>query len=83
MDDPSHGVQCTIIDLGLARIDHRNGDACWTPFEDEIFDGEGDYQYEVYRMMRKHNKDNWRTFQPLTNVMVRAVMYPSWLSLSS
>ena len=75
MDDPSTGVQCTIIDLGLARIDRGIGNAYWTPFEEEIFDGEGDYQYDVYRMMRMSNKDNWEAFQPVTNVMVRCLCH--------
>ncbi|THH12399.1 hypothetical protein EW145_g61 [Phellinidium pouzarii] len=69
MDDLSHGVQSTIIDLGLARIDHGHGDAYWTPFTEEIFEGEGDYQYDVYRMMRKCNKNEWRSFRPFTNVL--------------
>lgn len=81
MDDPSIGVKCTIIDLGLARIDHGCGDAYWTPFEEEIFDGEGDYQYDVYRMMRKSKKDNWEAFQPLTNVMVGSLCYRLKLQL--
>lgn len=75
-DDPSHGVQATIIDLGLARLDRIAADAggeetYWTPLAEEIFEGEGDYQYDVYRMMRKHNGDEWREYKPLTNVMVR------------
>lgn len=43
---------------------------CWTLFADEIFEGEGEYQYDVYRMMREHNKNEWAKFNPLTNVMV-------------
>ena len=69
-DDPSHGVQATIIDLGLARIDQGHGDSYWTPFSEEIFEGEGDYQYDIYRLMRRHNKGEWQSFRPLTNVMV-------------
>jgi serine/threonine-protein kinase haspin len=30
----------------------------------------GDYQYDVYRMMRAHNEGEWGTYHPLTNVMV-------------
>lgn len=45
MDDPSHGVEATVIDLGLSRMDagdgtHRN-EIHWTPFDDEVFMGEG------------------------------------------
>ena len=75
MDDPAHGVLATIIDLGLSRMD-GDGDARnahWTPFDAEIFEGEGDYQFDVYRMMRAHNGGEWASFRPLTNVMVRLV----------
>jgi serine/threonine-protein kinase haspin len=52
MDDPSHGVQATIIDLGLSRMDGGDGDTGyvvhWTPFDDEVFTGEG-------RLIRVHN----------------------------
>ena len=73
MDDMVHGVQTTIIDLGLARIDHGgrgNNTVFWTPFTDDIFEGEGDYQYDVYRMMREGNGDEWESFRPITNVIV-------------
>jgi serine/threonine-protein kinase haspin len=72
MDHPSHGVKATVIDLGLARMDagdRDNGDPYWTPFDNEIFEGEGDYQFDVYRMMRDHNGNSWEDFRPLTNVM--------------
>ncbi|KAK0468491.1 uncharacterized protein EV420DRAFT_1758640 [Desarmillaria tabescens] len=73
MDDKCHGVQVTLIDLGLSRMDA--GDGCggemihWTPFDEEIFQGEGDYQFDVYRMMRDQNNGKWEPFLPLTNVM--------------
>ena len=66
MDDLSHGVEATIIDLGLARMDGGDG-IHWTPFDDEIFEGEGDYQFDVYRMMREGVGEGYR---PFTNVMV-------------
>ena len=70
MDAPAHGVLVTIIDLGLARMDADARGAHWTPLDPEIFEGEGDYQFDVYRMMRMHNSDQWAEFRPLTNVMV-------------
>ncbi|KII94959.1 hypothetical protein PLICRDRAFT_97040 [Plicaturopsis crispa FD-325 SS-3] len=70
MDDDVHGVRATIIDLGLARMDARGGGGVhWTPFDEEIFEGEGDYQFDVYRMMKEWNNDEWEGFRPLTNVM--------------
>ena len=42
MDDRSHGIQATIIDLGLSRMDAGDGERVhWTPFDDEVFMGEG------------------------------------------
>ncbi|KIJ69976.1 hypothetical protein HYDPIDRAFT_104645 [Hydnomerulius pinastri MD-312] len=72
MDDTRFGVKATIIDLGLSRMDATDGQGSktyWTPFEDEIFEGEGDYQYDVYRMMRDLNDGSWKAYQPFTNVM--------------
>jgi serine/threonine-protein kinase haspin len=46
MDDSHHGVQTTIIDLGLSRMDAGDGDdgnpVHWTPFDEEVFMGEGE-----------------------------------------
>ncbi|KAF8499991.1 hypothetical protein JB92DRAFT_3124741 [Gautieria morchelliformis] len=73
MDHPSHGVTATIIDLGLARMEARDGSASvvhWTPFDELIFEGEGEYQFDVYRMMRHVlGHDAWDQYRPLTNVM--------------
>lgn len=97
MDHISHGVKTTVIDLGLARMDADDGTEShtqWTPFEEEIFEGEGelpvsyaesrltrppqtflgDYQFDVYRMMKLHNKGQWDVYRPLTNVMVRRLL---------
>nr|GAT53047.1 other/Haspin protein kinase [Mycena chlorophos] len=73
MDDTVHGVRATVIDLGLSRMDAGDGSGGemvhWTPFEDEIFEGEGDYQFDIYRYMRDHNGDDWEAFNPLTNAL--------------
>ncbi|KAF9226674.1 hypothetical protein BS17DRAFT_794142 [Gyrodon lividus] len=72
MDDTRFGVKATIIDLGLSRMDAtcaQGSKTYWTPFDDEVFEGEGDYQYDVYRMMRDLNGGVWERYQPFTNVM--------------
>ncbi|TBU39697.1 hypothetical protein BD309DRAFT_1083246 [Dichomitus squalens] len=72
MDDAGHGVLVTIIDLGLSRMDSHDAAGAgvhWTPFDAETFEGAGDYQFDVYRMMRAHNGDRWHEYRPLTNVM--------------
>jgi len=70
MDDYSSGVITTIIDLGLSRMDASPTEVHWIPFEPEAFEGEGDYQFDIYRMMRDHSGGSWEEYRPLTNVMV-------------
>ncbi|KAH7343215.1 hypothetical protein B0J17DRAFT_713411 [Rhizoctonia solani] len=76
MDSPEHsGVRVTLIDLGLSRMDTHTRRAYFTELEPEIFEGEGDYQFDVYRMMKAHclgaesGGAGWEDFRPLTNVM--------------
>ncbi|KAF7792874.1 hypothetical protein EIP86_003975 [Pleurotus ostreatoroseus] len=73
MDHDAYGVKATVIDLGLSRMDPDDeddtGGVHFTPFDDEVFEGEGDYQFDVYRMMRSHIGTSWETYRPLTNVM--------------
>lgn len=38
-----------------------------------MVDPTGDYQFDIYRLMREHNGDAWEDFRPLTNVMVRSL----------
>lgn len=73
MDDPSHGVIATVIDLGLARMNGDEG-VHWTPFDDEVFEGEGDYQFDIYRMMESSIGEEYR---PITNIMVSGDLPPS------
>jgi serine/threonine-protein kinase haspin len=45
MDDTRFGVNVTIIDLGLSRMsaaDAHGSKIYWTPFDNEIFEGEGE-----------------------------------------
>ncbi|KAL8684300.1 MAG: hypothetical protein Q9218_008349, partial [Villophora microphyllina] len=85
-DQPLHTitqtVRVTIIDytLSRARITHPSADSK-VLFNDltldpEIFDGEGDLQYDVYRSMRTliwgHQDEklgDWAVFEPGTNVL--------------
>ncbi|KAF8914197.1 hypothetical protein CPB84DRAFT_1758668 [Gymnopilus junonius] len=73
MDDLSHGVQATVIDLGLSRMeagDGGSGDRVhWTPFDEEVFMGDGDYQFDVYRMMKNATGGDWENFHPMTNIL--------------
>lgn len=54
---PSEGVEVTIIDFTLSRIT-SDGVCIFNDLsqDPEIFTAEGDYQFEIYRHMKEHNK---------------------------
>lgn len=66
----THGIKATIIDFTLSRIEYKN--CCL--FQDlstdsELFNSTGDYQYDIYRLMRKRTENYWAVFEPFTNVL--------------
>ncbi|GAA6035343.1 hypothetical protein JCM8097_008823 [Rhodosporidiobolus ruineniae] len=74
------GVKATLIDFTLSRVDStgRKGkglgrEVLFDAFEDEcVFEGEGDYQFDVYRMMRtlvEREGGGWEASHPKTNVL--------------
>ena len=68
----THGVHVSIIDFNLSRITIDNK-TIKSDFNDaELFIQDGDYQFEVYRMMRELVKNDhgydWDGFYPKTNV---------------
>ncbi|KAI0307035.1 hypothetical protein B0F90DRAFT_1684585 [Multifurca ochricompacta] len=74
MDHQAHGVKATVIDLGLARMEAHIGNGStevrWTPWiKRHLKEKVRDYQFDIYRLMRKHNGDCWADFHPLSNVM--------------
>ncbi|KIM26755.1 hypothetical protein M408DRAFT_330367 [Serendipita vermifera MAFF 305830] len=78
-------LSATIIDLGLSRIQTKKGvqfssfeEEVFTGrgalpgFDDGVDvddDIDPDYQFDIYRLMRHYNGDEWTTYRPLTNVM--------------
>lgn len=51
---PTKGIQITIIDYTLSRM--TLNDYCFyndLSNDEELFNASGDYQFEIYRMMRK------------------------------
>ncbi|KAM0793107.1 hypothetical protein ACM66B_000587 [Microbotryomycetes sp. NB124-2] len=69
-DAAQTGLEAVLIDFTLSRARLACGDIVYDPFDDEcVFEGEGDYQYDVYRNMKRHVKGKWASFCPLTNVM--------------
>ncbi|XP_017786678.1 PREDICTED: putative serine/threonine-protein kinase haspin homolog [Nicrophorus vespilloides] len=66
----SYNIQASIIDFTLSRI--TNDDICI--FNDlsqdpDLFNAEGDYQFEIYRLMQKCNGNDWQQYKPYTNVL--------------
>ena len=87
----SGGVKTHIIDFSLSRLQDQEGivfkDLSQDPdlFRGQGIDKGGDYQFDVYRMQRKNNEDDWEKFSPRTNVfwlqylikkMIQGVNYP-------
>ncbi|XP_078073712.1 uncharacterized protein haspin isoform X2 [Mustelus asterias] len=66
----SHGFMANIIDYTLSRM--GRGDVvhfCDLSSEDSFFHGQGDYQFDIYRNMKKENLNNWAKYNPHTNVL--------------
>lgn len=64
------GIRITIIDYTLSRV--TVGECCHyndLSTDEELFVASGDYQYDIYRMMRDELKNNWSAYAPRTNVM--------------
>uniref|UniRef100_A0A1B0GCD5 non-specific serine/threonine protein kinase n=1 Tax=Glossina morsitans morsitans TaxID=37546 RepID=A0A1B0GCD5_GLOMM len=66
---PTKGVYIAIIDFTLSRITYNN--CCLyndLSNDEELFTAAGDYQFDIYRMMRRILNDQWEKFEPKTNV---------------
>ena len=76
---PAYGIKCTIIDYTFSRL-ALDSNTFFRPYDDEgFFQGQGDYQFDMYRTMRQlvmttsksHdplNIEMWNTFTPQSNV---------------
>lgn len=66
----SNGVQATVIDFTMSRITCNNmyifNDIGQDP---DLFNAEGDYQFEIYKLMQKSNGNDWQHFEPHSNVL--------------
>lgn len=67
---PTHGLQVNIIDYTLSRLE-RDGVVvfCDISMDEDLFTGEGDYQFEIYRLMKKENNNCWGEYHPYSNVL--------------
>jgi len=65
---PTCGVRVSLIDFTLSRLTKDGVTVFCNIAEDEsLFTGKGDYQFDVYRLMKKANKNDWEPFEPHTN----------------
>ncbi|XP_060530058.1 serine/threonine-protein kinase haspin homolog isoform X2 [Cylas formicarius] len=66
----TRGVRATIIDFTLSRIEH-DGVVIYNDLgqDPELFVAQGDYQFEVYRLMRRRNGNDWEKFEPYSNTL--------------
>ncbi|VDL82247.1 unnamed protein product [Nippostrongylus brasiliensis] len=63
-----YGVKVHLIDFTLSRMS-KEGTTIFRDLEndEELFNGDGDYQFDIYRMMRKSNQGDWLAFNPKSN----------------
>ncbi|XP_029668616.1 putative serine/threonine-protein kinase haspin homolog, partial [Formica exsecta] len=67
---PSKGVKVSIIDFTLSRMLYQGcciyNDLALDP---ALFTAHGEYQFEIYRLMREKIQNNWNKFEPYTNIL--------------
>ncbi|XP_041839394.1 uncharacterized protein haspin [Melanotaenia boesemani] len=64
------GVLVRIIDYSISRLEIDDLTvSCDISNDEELFMGQGDYQFDMYRLMRQENGNNWSNYHPHTNVL--------------
>ncbi|XP_055014329.1 serine/threonine-protein kinase haspin isoform X2 [Boleophthalmus pectinirostris] len=64
------GVLVRIIDYSLSRLEiDELTVSCDISNDEELFMGQGDYQFEIYRLMRQENSNEWSSYNPHSNVL--------------
>jgi serine/threonine-protein kinase haspin len=70
------GLETTIIDYTLSRAVTRlteDGEAevefLDLATDEALFEGDGEYQYDMYRCMRSAKEESWADFNPVTNII--------------
>ncbi|XP_053407559.1 serine/threonine-protein kinase haspin-like [Mercenaria mercenaria] len=66
----SQGVEVKIIDFTLSRITKDNK-TIYIDLKNDVslFAGQGDSQFDIYREMKKKNKNDWAAFSPFSNIL--------------
>ncbi|XP_072319733.1 serine/threonine-protein kinase haspin [Eucyclogobius newberryi] len=64
------GVLVRIIDYSLSRLEiDELTVSCDISNDEELFMGQGDYQFDIYRIMRQENSNEWSSYNPHSNVL--------------
>ncbi|KAG7197141.1 hypothetical protein KM043_007227 [Ampulex compressa] len=66
----TNGVKVSIIDFTLSRMSYQ-GCCIFNDLSSDpaLFTAQGEYQFEIYRLMQKRTKNDWQKFEPYTNVL--------------
>ncbi|XP_033891521.3 uncharacterized protein LOC117421341 [Acipenser ruthenus] len=66
----TNGVHVNIIDYTISRLEIEGLTvSCDISTDEQLFMGQGDYQFEIYRKMREENNNSWSEYNPHTNVL--------------
>ncbi|XP_007232734.3 uncharacterized protein haspin isoform X1 [Astyanax mexicanus] len=66
----TRGIHVNIIDYSLSRLEIDGLTvSCDISNDEELFMGQGDYQFEIYRLMKKENNNCWGEYNPHSNVL--------------
>ncbi|XP_065588051.1 serine/threonine-protein kinase haspin [Cyrtonyx montezumae] len=67
---PTAGIHVNIIDYTLSRLEKDGLTVfCDLSTDEDLFQGTGDYQFDIYRQMKAENSNNWTDYHPHTNVL--------------
>ncbi|KAG7261583.1 hypothetical protein CRUP_019229 [Coryphaenoides rupestris] len=66
----TRGVLVRIIDYSLSRLEIDGLTvSCDISTDEELFMGQGDYQFDIYRLMRQQNGNDWSVYRPRSNIL--------------
>lgn len=67
---PSEGIKVTIIDYTLSRMLFE-GVVLYSDLsnDDDLFTSHGDYQFDIYRLMKSNLENDWQRFEPFNNIL--------------
>ncbi|XP_017932313.2 serine/threonine-protein kinase haspin [Manacus vitellinus] len=67
---PTAGIHVNIIDYTLSRLEKDGLTVfCDLSTDEELFQGTGDYQFDIYRQMKAENSNVWTDYHPHSNVL--------------